>query len=133
MSQMPAEFLKQQARDMSAPMSPSVGRLCSRCKEMEVWTETFKIEDRLLDLEQLSSVCDFCLLRWDTCYDLGIHTLQEVVFERSGSHIMVNKRYPPVLSIFQEPGMWISTRSMINQRSVDRDAHKCLKCQTLMV
>lgn len=112
MSQIPAEVLGQQVRDMSASASPSVNKLCSRCREMEVWIQSFRIVDRLVDLEQLSLACDFCRLRWNICKDLGIQTLPKVVFDRSGSHITVNGRYPPVLSIFQEPGMWNSARAL---------------------
>lgn len=105
-TQIPAETLEQQFREMPTPTSPSVARLCSRCSEMEVWTEPFRIVDRPLDLEQSCTVCDFCLVRWNICQHLGIHTVPNVVFDKSGSHITVNERYPPVLSIFQGPGMW---------------------------
>lgn len=100
---------------------------------MKVWAKSFRIEDTLLDLEQLSLECDFCLLRWNTCKDLGIQTFPKAVFDRSGSHITVNGRYPPVLSIFQEPGMWTSGRTLWLYKAVERDAHKCLKLQLLAI
>lgn len=118
MSQIPAEVLEQQVRGVSAPASPKVTRLCSRCKEMEVWTLSFRVVDRLVDLEQLSLACDFCQMRWNICKDLGIQTLPKVVFDRLGSHVTVNGRYPPALSIFQEPGTWTSDRTLWLHESV---------------
>lgn len=120
---------------MSTRASPSGTRLCSRCKAMKVWGRSFRIEDRLSDLEQLSLVCDFCLLRWNTCKDLGIQALpnSKAVFDRSGSHFTVNGRYPPVLSIFQEPGTWTSSRTLWLHKAVERYAHKCAKQQPLAI
>lgn len=129
MSQIPTEILEQQIREVSASASASEQRLCSRCEKMEIWTQPFRIIDKLSDLEQRSPVCDFCLLRWRACKDLGIHTLPRAAFEKSGSHITVNGRYPPVLSLFQEPGMYTLTQSLSSLESVDRDTHKFLKQQ----
>lgn len=129
MSQIPAEILEQQIMEMCPSTSASKQRLCSRCQNLKVWGQVFRIMENISDLEERSHFCDFCLLRWKACKDLGIDIHPRVVFERSGSHITVNNMYPPILSIFQKPGMWTLTQSLSNLEFVEHDTHKCLKNQ----
>lgn len=72
---------------------------------MDIWAQPFRIKEEWMDLERLCLMCDFCQVRWNICKDLDLHKISEIYFDRSGSTIKVNGRYPPVLSVFQEPGM----------------------------
>lgn len=107
MSNGPAEILALQALAVSYQASHAMENLCPKCIAMEVWAQPFRIEDKVLDLEKHSSMCDFCLVRWNICKELDLNMLPEVYFDRFGSSLKVNGMYPPVLSVFQEPGKYV--------------------------
>lgn len=73
---------------------------------MDVWAQPLRFQDRLSDLKQSSTGCDFCMVRWNVCKQLEHGSGSQISFNRLGSMISVNGTYPPVLSIFQEPGTW---------------------------
>lgn len=75
---------------------------------MEVWAQHFKIEDTLSDLEQRSPSCDFCRMRWNVCKKLHIPDFSDIRFDRLGTMIRINERYPPVFNICREPGRQVS-------------------------
>jgi serine/threonine protein kinase len=81
--------------------------LCSRCKNLNFWRGGFAFEDRVLDLEGRSNICDFCRMLWGVCTKVGATRGPIVRFERIESTLRLSgSQSLPVLSIFRSPGKW---------------------------
>lgn len=82
---------------------PPGAKLCRDCENLQVSGLPFEIEDTLAHLEASSKGCSFCQMRRDACKQLvGPQDLFR--FKLVDSKIILNGRYPPVFSVFQEPG-----------------------------
>lgn len=93
----------------SSLQPPTAAKLCERCAKLQAWTHPFRVEDKLSDLEKQSAACAFCDMRWRVCEELHFQISSYVRFDRVGSTIRINGRYPPVFSVCREPGKYLTT------------------------
>lgn len=78
-------------------------RLCEKCQNIELWKPNFHVSETREELENMSSTCDFCRMRWNQCKrNTPIETT--VHFSKVDSTLRLNEQYPPVLALCRPPG-----------------------------
>ncbi|KAJ3547792.1 hypothetical protein NM208_g1319 [Fusarium decemcellulare] len=77
--------------------------LCAKCQGLDLWATELHINDRLSDLEERQTHCQFCRMRWEVSKHLPSKSIP-ISFDRVGSIIKLNESDPPVFSIRCSPG-----------------------------
>ncbi|KAL9616668.1 MAG: hypothetical protein Q9160_008491 [Pyrenula sp. 1 TL-2023] len=73
-------------------------QLCDGCRGLNFWVPSFRIVDKLTDLQWRAAKCRFCEMRWTACSHLeGVE--DRVRFDRVQSVIKMNESDPPVFFI----------------------------------
>ncbi|KAF2621900.1 HET-domain-containing protein [Macroventuria anomochaeta] len=78
-------------------------KLCSRCKALNFWASSFKLEDELSALHLRAKTCDFCGLVAMACKHNEVIKNDKLQIERKQSNLMLTGDPYPVLSIIRSP------------------------------
>ncbi|KAF2677147.1 HET-domain-containing protein [Lentithecium fluviatile CBS 122367] len=103
-NRIPEKLATQQGFQALSHQSPVRARLCKRCLMLDFWLGGFGFNDKILDLQERSTICDFCKMLYEVCMEKGEDQADIVRFTRNQSTlILANSEGLPAFSIFRSP------------------------------